>query len=165
MSVKGTQKGTMISLKNATGKDASPYAIYGIDGGDFVAATADGIGVGVLNPMYEWEERLHPDEGKPEQGICPKDVYGGIQIDGIVDVTAEAAIKKGDLVKVGSETVGDSDGKMIASAGTFANLEIGETPLFIFGIALESSDDSVDGTVISVLILKTIIPASAATTA
>jgi hypothetical protein len=164
MSVKGTQKGTMISLKNATDKNASPYALYGIDGDTFIEADDDGLAVGVLNPMYEWEERLHPGEGKPEMGICPEDVYGGIQIDGIVDVTAEAGISKNDLVKVGTENVGSSDGKMAASAGTFADLASGDEPLFIFGLAMEASHASVEGSVISVLVMKFVVPASAAAT-
>jgi hypothetical protein len=164
MSVKGTQKGMMIGLKNATEKNASPYALYGIDGDTFIEASDDGLAVGVLNPMYEWEERLHPGEGKPELGICPEDVYGGIQINGIVDVTAEAGITKNDLVKVGSENVGDSDGKMVASAGTFADLAAGDNPVFIFGIAMEASHATVDGSVISVLVMKFVVPASAAVT-
>jgi len=164
MSVKGTQKGTVIPLKNATGADASPLAFYGIEGGTFVEAVANGIAVGVLNPMYEYEERLHPGEGKPEQGICPEGISGGIQIDGIADITAEAGIEKGDLVKVGTETVGDGVGKMAASAGTFADLASGDDPIFIWGIALEASHASVDGTVISVLEMKFVVPATAAET-
>ena len=164
MGIKGTQKGTMLSLKNATEKDASPLAVYAIDGGDFVEADGDSVGIGVLNPMYEWEERLHPGEGKPEQGICPEDVYGGLQISGIADVTAEAAISKGDLVKVGTEKVGDSDGKMVVSAGTFANLVAGDEPLAVLGLALENSHATIDGTVIAVLIMPIVIPAIAAET-
>jgi len=152
MSVKGTQKGMMIGLKNATEKNASPYALYGIDGDTFIEASDDGLAVGVLNPMYEWEERLHPGEGKPELGICPEDVYGGIQINGIVDVTAEA------------EILGENIEEDVASAGTFADLAAGDNPVFIFGIAMEASHATVDGSVISVLVMKFVVPASAAVT-
>ena len=114
---------TIISRRNGTGSDATPYRFVSLDTTDaeeFAACGANGVPLGVLlrNVMYE-------------SGLIPSLKWGDIQTDGIADVDAGGAITAGDLVN------SDSSGKAV-SVTTHAALSYGTTKKEIAGTAMET---------------------------